>query len=191
MRRIAATAGGMLALLAVAAAPAAGQSLEDDRDRGRLRHPDRDLRARRRTRGCPPRSGRSARRRRAAGAGARARCAGAEIGLKIVFANFGSPGVSTCRASVGRAQSFVATGPGFATADRARARVSRRRRSRRSTRTTTFEDGAWTLVSAANPYGDGPESPVLRAFAKGGQVASLAGWIGGAGSEAARAAPGR
>ena len=43
------------------------------------------------------------------------------------------------------------------------------------------EDGAWTLVSAANPYGDGSESPVLRAFAKGGQVASLAGWIGGAG----------
>ncbi len=36
-------------------------------------------------------------------------------------------------------------------------------------------------MSAASPYGDGTESPVLRAFAKGGQVASLAGWIGGAG----------
>ena len=36
-------------------------------------------------------------------------------------------------------------------------------------------------MSAVNPFGDGSESPVLRAFAKGGQVASLAGWIGGAG----------
>ena len=36
-------------------------------------------------------------------------------------------------------------------------------------------------MSAVNPFGVGSESPVLRAFAKGGQVASITGWIGGAG----------
>jgi hypothetical protein len=37
------------------------------------------------------------------------------------------------------------------------------------------------MVSVVSPYGDGTASPVLRAFAKGGRVASLAGWIGGVG----------
>jgi hypothetical protein len=102
------------------------------------------------------------------------------IGLKIVFANFGSPGVSTCLSSVGRAQSFVATGERFTT-------VAGLRPGQPSAQIralypeTSFERGAWTLVSAVNPFGDGTESPVLRAFTKGGQVASLAGWIGGAG----------
>ena len=103
-----------------------------------------------------------------------------KLGLKIVFANFGSPGVSTCRAAVGPAQSFVATGPGFATAT-GLAPGQPSTQIKALYPATTFEDGAWTLLRAASPYGDGSESPVLRAFAEGGQVASIAGWIGGAG----------
>jgi hypothetical protein len=102
------------------------------------------------------------------------------LGLKIVFANFGSPGRSTCSPSVGLAQSFVASGPRFAT-------ESGLRPGQPSSQIrvlypdTEFERGAWTLVSAVLPYGDGSESPILRAFARRGAVASLAGWIGGAG----------
>ena len=102
------------------------------------------------------------------------------LGLKVIFANFGSPGLSTCSRSVGRAQSFVASGPRFTT-------VAGLRPGQPSAQIralypdTGFERGAWTLVSAVNPFGDGTESPVLRAFTRGGQVASLAGWIGGAG----------
>jgi hypothetical protein len=97
-----------------------------------------------------------------------------------VFASFGSPGASTCRASVGRAQSFVASGPSFATpTGLAPGQPSTQIKALYPE--TSFEDGAWTLVSAVSPYGDGTESPVLRASAKGGRVATLAGWIGGAG----------
>jgi hypothetical protein len=102
------------------------------------------------------------------------------LGLKIVFANFGAPGASTCRPSVGRAQSFVATGGAFATQTGLRpGQPSAQIRSLYPD--ARFERGAWTLVSAENPIGDGTERPVLRAFSRGGQVASLAGWIGGAG----------
>ena len=102
------------------------------------------------------------------------------IGLKIVFANFGAPGVSTCRPSIGRAQSFVAAGGQFATQTGLRpGQPSAQIRTLYPN--ASFERGAWTLVSAVNPFGDGSEGPVLRAFTKGGQVASLSGWIGGAG----------
>ena len=134
MRRIAATAGGMLALLAVAAAPAAGQSsrtiVTEDAFVTRIGtfKPSQNprLSAAIRAFGSPSS-------RRGRGSACTVRWRG--IGLKIVFANFGSPGVSTCRASVGRAQSFVATGPGFATQPPGSRRVSRRPRSRRCTRT--------------------------------------------------------
>jgi hypothetical protein len=102
------------------------------------------------------------------------------LGLKIVFANFGAPGLSACARSVGRAQSFVAGGARFTT-------VAGLRPGQPSGQIRTlypdasFERGAWTLVSAVNPFGDGTESPVLWAFTRGGKVASLAGWIGGAG----------
>jgi hypothetical protein len=179
MRRITATAGGMLALLAVAAAPAAGQSprtiATEDAFVTRIGtfQPSQNprLSAAIRAFGSPSS-------RRGRGSACTVRWRG--IGLKIVFANFGSPGVSTCRGSVGRAQSFVATGPGFATAT-GLAPGQPSTQIKALYPDTEFEKGAWTLVSAANPYGDGSESPVLRAFAKGGQVASLAGWIGGAG----------
>jgi hypothetical protein len=179
MRRIAAMAGGMLALLAVAAAPAAGQSpttiVTGDASVTRIGtfEPSQNprLSAAIRAFGSP-----SSRR------GRRTACTvrWARIGLKIVFANFGSPGVSTCRGSVGRAQSFVASGPRFATAT-GLAPGQPSTQIKALYPETAFEDGAWTLVSAASPYCDGTETPVLRAFAKGGQVVSLAGWIGGAG----------
>jgi hypothetical protein len=179
MRRIAATAGGMLALLAVAATPAAGQSsstiVTGDASVTRIGtfRPSQDprLSVAIRAFGSP-----SSRRGRGSACTVRWR----RIGLKIVFADFGSPGVPTCRASVGRAQSFVATGPGFATAG-GLAPGQPSTQIRALYPETAFENGAWTLVSAASPYGDGTETPVLRAFAKGGQVARLAGWIGGAG----------
>ncbi len=179
MRRIAATAGGMLVLLAVAAAPAAGQSpstiVTGDASVTRIGRfePSQNprLSAAIRAFGAP-----SSRRGRGSACTVRWR----KIGLKVVFANFGSPGVSTCRASVGRAQSFVATGPGFATAT-GLAPGQPSTQIKALYPETAFEDGAWTLVSAASLYGDDTETPVLRAFAKGGRVASLAGWIGGAG----------
>jgi hypothetical protein len=178
MRRLTATAGGMLALLAVAAAPAAGQSptiATEDAFVTRIGtfQPSQNPRLSAAIRAFGPPSSRRGR-----GSACTVRWRG--IGLKIVFANFGSPGVSTCRGSVGRAQSFVATGPGFATAT-GLAPGQPSTQIKALYPDTEFEKGAWTLVSAANPYGDGSESPVLRAFAKDGQVASLAGWIGGAG----------
>jgi len=179
MRRIAATAGGMLALLTIGADQAAGQSSRTivTRDAfvsriGTFKPAENPrLSSAIRAFGRPSS-------RRGRGSACTVRWRG--IGLKIVFANFGSPGQSTCAASTGRAQSFVATGPTFTT-------VAGLRPGQPSAQIkalypeTEFDRGAWTLVSAANPYGDGSESPVLRAFAKGGQVASLAGWIGGAG----------
>jgi hypothetical protein len=102
------------------------------------------------------------------------------LGLKILFANFGAPGVSTCNGSVGRAQSFVASGARFTT--QAGLRPGRPSTQIRALYPeASFDRGGWTLVSAASPYGDGTETPVLRAFSRGGRVASLAGWIGGAG----------
>jgi hypothetical protein len=104
------------------------------------------------------------------------------LGLKIVFASFDSPvpGRTTCSSSVGRAQSFVASGPRFTT-DLGLRPGQPSTQIRALYPDTEFERGAWTLVSAVSPYGDGTESPVLRAFTKAGTVASLAGWIGAAG----------
>jgi hypothetical protein len=179
MRRIAATAGGMLAMLTIGADQAAGQASRTivTRDAfvsriGTFKPAVNPLLSSAIRAFGHPSS------RRGRGGACTVRWRG--IGLKIVFANFGAPGRSTCAAATGRAQSGVASGPTFAT-------VAGLRPGQPSTQIralypdTAFERGAWTLVSAASPYGDGSQSPVLRAFAKGGQVASLAGWIGGAG----------
>ena len=173
MSRIAATAGGMLALLAVAAAPAAGQSptiiVTGDAAVTRIGtfKPSQNPRLSAAIRAFGPPSSRR-------GRGSACTVRWRKVGLKIVFANFGSPGVSTCRGSVGRAQSFVATGPGFATATGLAPGRAVERQIQALYPETAFEDGAWTLLSAASPYGDDAE-PVLRAFAKDGRVASLAG----------------
>jgi hypothetical protein len=102
--------------------------------------------------------------------------------LKIVFANFGgtAPGQTTCTPSVGRAQSFVVRGPRFRTV--AGLRVDQPATQVRALYPyAQWREGGWTLVSAETPYGEASETPVLRAFASGGKVSALSGWIGGAG----------
>jgi hypothetical protein len=179
MRRIAATAGGMLALLTIGADDAVGQAsrtiVTHDAFVSRIGtfRPSENPRLSAATRAFGRPSSRRAR-----GSACTVRWRG--IGLKVVFANLGAPGRSACSPSVARAQSFVATGPSFTT--QAGLRPGQPSAQVRALYPdAAFDRGAWTLVSAASPYGDGSESPVLRAFTRGGQVASLAGWVGGAG----------
>jgi hypothetical protein len=101
--------------------------------------------------------------------------------LKITFANFGAPGVSTCRSDIGLAQSFVVRGKRFRTWHGLR--VGQRESSvRRRHSSARLRNGAWWLKSAVSPFGDGEtEYAVLSATVKGGRVRALRGWIGAAG----------
>lgn len=102
------------------------------------------------------------------------------IRLKILFANFGAPGESTCAADIGRAQSFAARGKRFvswkglrvghrSSTIRDRHPVAERRRH------------GWWLRSAVSPFGDGSRYAVVRAAVSDRRVSALTGWIGAAG----------
>jgi len=102
------------------------------------------------------------------------------LGLRMLFVNLGAPGRSACGRSVGKAQSFTARGSRFRTVAGLRVGMPSSEVRARHPR-ARHAVGAWTLVRARSPYGDGTEIPVLRAFTKDGTVTVLAGWIGGAG----------
>lgn len=103
--------------------------------------------------------------------------------LRIDFENFGGtrPGQTTCTPSVGRAQSFVASGSGFRSSRGLR--VGQPSSSIRLKHPQAdLRDGAWALVLARFPFGDSDElSPVVSALVRDGRVSALAGYIGGAG----------
>ena len=102
--------------------------------------------------------------------------------LRISFANFGGapPGATTCTASVGRAQSFVARGSRFRTwnglrpGHRSETVLDRHAEAE-------LRSGSWWLRTAVSPIGDEQEYPVVRALVTNGRLRALAGWIGGAG----------
>ena len=103
--------------------------------------------------------------------------------LRIYFANFGAvrPGQTTCTASVGRAQTFVARGTRFRTVNGLRVGDPSSSIGRKHPE-AQFRRGSWALVLARFPFGAADEpSPVLSARVGGGRVRALEGYIGGAG----------
>lgn len=104
--------------------------------------------------------------------------------LRIYFENFGGvlPGQTTCTASVGRAQSFVARGSRFRTVKDLRVGEASSSIPVKHPAAEFQPRGFWALVLATFPFGDNEEpAPVLNALVTGGRVIALAGYIGGAG----------
>lgn len=104
--------------------------------------------------------------------------------LRIYFANFGGVrrGQTTCTASVGRAQSFVARGSRFRTVRELRVGHPSSSIPIKHPNAELQPQGFWALVLATFPFGYSEEpAPVLNALVMGGRVIALAGYIGGAG----------
>lgn len=104
--------------------------------------------------------------------------------LRITFENFGGalPGQTTCTASVGRAQGFVARGPRFRTVNDLRVDQPSASIPVKHPDAELQPRGFWALVLATFPFGSSEEpAPVLNALVMGGRVIALAGYIGGAG----------
>jgi hypothetical protein len=115
--------------------------------------------------------------------GATCRVSWRPLRLRIHFENFGgaSPGQTTCTPSVGRAQSFVASGARFRTTGGLRVKQPTSEILERHP-DAVFADGFWAIVSAQFPFGSSDEeSPVLSALPINGRVSALTGYIGGAG----------
>ncbi len=103
------------------------------------------------------------------------------LGLRISFSNFGvNPGQTTCSESVGLGQWFTARGRRFRTSRGLRP-LARSSAVLQHHPGADFRRGSWWLVTAVSPYGEGGESPVIRAIVGGGRVRALAGYIGAAG----------
>jgi hypothetical protein len=103
--------------------------------------------------------------------------------LRIEFANFGGrgPGQTTCTPGVGLAQSLVIKGRRFRTWRGLRVGDSENALVRRHP-AAEWRRGAWWLRTAASPFGDGSDYPVLRAtVGPRAHVTSFTGWIGAAG----------
>lgn len=104
--------------------------------------------------------------------------------LRIYFENFGGvrPGQTTCTASVGKAQSFVARGSRFRTVRDLRVGEASSSIPVKHPAAEFQPGGFWALVLAEFPFGANDEpAPVLNALVTGGRVIALAGYIGGAG----------
>lgn len=104
--------------------------------------------------------------------------------LRIYFENFGGvrPGQTTCTASVGKAQSFVARGSRFRTVKDLRVGHPSSSIPAKHPDAEFQPAGFWALVLAKFPFGaDEEPAPVLNALVTGGRVIALAGYVGGAG----------
>lgn len=104
-----------------------------------------------------------------------------DVGLKIVFANFGGApeGEDTCSPEVGLAQSFRATGE-FVTWRGLRV-GARRGAIRRKHPSADRHARSYWLKTATSPFGEGGRYAVVKAVVAGGKVSALSGWIGAAG----------
>lgn len=104
--------------------------------------------------------------------------------LRITFANFGAVrrGQTTCTASVGRAQGFVARSPRFRTVKDLRVGQPSSSIPVKHPGAKFQPEGFWAVVLATFPFGESDEpAPVLNALVSGGRVSALGGYIGGAG----------
>jgi hypothetical protein len=102
--------------------------------------------------------------------------------LEIVFVSFDAPGLSRCRGTIGRAQTFKVRGGRFRTWHGLRVGMRESEVKRRHPG-AAFRDGAWWLKTAVSPFGDpDAEFAVLDAkIGPDGRVRVMRGWIGGAG----------
>ncbi len=90
-------------------------------------------------------------------------------GVTISFADFGSPGVSACDPSAGKAQVMVASAAGWRT-NRGLAVGDRVKRLRKLYRERKLKRGVWELVGKRSPIGVTGRQVVLAAFVTGGRV---------------------
>lgn len=90
-------------------------------------------------------------------------------GVTITFADFGSPGVSACDPSAGKAQVMVASAPGWRT-NRGLAVGDRLKRLKKLYRARKLKRGAWELVGKRSLIGTSGHQVVLAAFVTGGRV---------------------
>jgi hypothetical protein len=93
----------------------------------------------------------------------------ASEGVTITFADFGSPGVSACDPSAGKAQVMVASAAGWRT-NRGLAVGDRVKRLKKLYRERKLKRGVWELVGKRSPIGVTGHQVVLAAFVTGGRV---------------------
>jgi hypothetical protein len=103
-----------------------------------------------------------------------------DIGLRIVFADFGSPGVGACDPRAGKAQELTASGPGWVT-DRGLAIGDRFRKLKRLYPERRLREGRYELIGKKSPIGPTGHQTVLSAFLRGHRVAALRVFAGAAG----------
>jgi hypothetical protein len=93
----------------------------------------------------------------------------ASDGVTITFVNLGAPGFSACDPSAGKAQTMVASAPGWRT-NRGLAVGDRLKRLKKLYRERKLKRGVWELVGKPSFIGTSGHQVVLAAFVAGSRV---------------------
>jgi len=102
------------------------------------------------------------------------------VGLVIVFADFGTVGVSACDPSAGKAQELTTSGPGWVT-NRGLAIGDRARRMKKLYPADKLRKGKFELIDKRSLIGVTGRQTVLSAFVTDGTVTAFEVWAGAAG----------